>query len=111
MRSHPLKGETNETTHAETRQLQRLVVSFDSGGIQLRALYRSTKDGLGPGTKARRREVTELTRTGLTRALEALDAGDVQDLGTSGFTTREDTFLCNHASTGLHKKPTEGART
>ncbi len=90
--------------------LQRLVLEFKPDGIQVRTLYRS-KAGPGPGTKARRLEVTELTRTGLERALAALDAGDVQDLGTSGFTTREDTFLCNHAPTGLHKKPTakEGA--
>jgi hypothetical protein len=90
--------------------LQRLVLTFKPEGIEARALYR-TKAGPGPGTKARRQEVTELTRTGLERALTALDAGDVEDLGTSGFTTREDTFLCNHAPTGLHKKPTEGART
>ncbi len=31
MRSHPPKGETNETTHAETRQLLRLVIGFDDG--------------------------------------------------------------------------------
>jgi len=36
MRSHPLKGETNETTHAETRQLQRLVIGFDGDAIQVR---------------------------------------------------------------------------
>ncbi len=87
--------------------LQRLILTFTADGIQVRTLYRS-KDCPGPGTKARRREVTELTRTGLERALTALDAGDVQDLGTSGFTQREDTFLCNHAPTGLHKKRTKG---
>ncbi len=90
--------------------LKRLVLDFARDGIRVRALYR-TKAAPGPGTKARGREVRELARAGLLEALEALDAGDVEDLGTSGFTTREDTFLCNHASTGLHKKPTKGART
>ncbi len=90
--------------------LQRLVLTFKPEGLEARVLYRS-KAGPGPGTQARRREVTELTRAGLKRALTALDAGDVEDLGTSGFTTREDTFLCNTTSTGLHKKPTKGART
>lgn len=89
--------------------LERLVVTFTADGIHVRTLYR-TKAAPGPGTQARRREVAELTRAGLTRALEALE-GPVEDLGTSGFTTREDTFLCNTASTGLHKKPTKGART
>ncbi len=110
MRSHPLKGETNETTHAETRQLQRLVVSFDSGGIQLRALYRSTKDGPTPGTVSRRREVTELTRTGLQRALTALDAGDVEDLGTSGYEVREDVLGLATASSDARKLVKEGRR-
>ncbi len=87
--------------------LQRLVLTFKPEGLEARVLYRS-KAGPGPGTKARAREVLELTRTGLQRALTALDAGDVADLGTSGFTTREDTFLCNHAPTGLHKKRTKG---
>ncbi len=91
--------------------LQRLVLTFKPEGLEARVLYRRRGEGPNPGTAARRREVAQLTRAGLTAALTALDAGDVADLGTSGFTTREDTFLCNHASTGLHKKPTEGART
>ena len=37
----------------------------------------------------RRREVSELVRTGLQDALEALE-GDVEDLGTSGYEVRED---------------------
>ncbi len=69
--------------------LQRLVLTFTADGIQVRTLYRS-KAGPGPNTKARRLEVTELTRAGLTAALTALDAGDVQDLGTSGYEVRED---------------------
>jgi hypothetical protein len=70
-------------------QLQRLVVEMRSGELVLRVLYRS-KGESNPGTKARTREVTELARSGLTRALEALDAGDVAICGTSGFTQRED---------------------
>jgi hypothetical protein len=93
--------------------LKRPVLEFGRDGIQLRALYRSeAKDGPNPGTKARRREVRALSVEGLTRALPALE-----DLGTSGFTTREDTFLCTtgrDAAARVHKKraPTaKGART
>ena len=71
--------------------LRRLVLTFKPEGVEARALYK-TQGGPGPNTKARRREVTELTRAGLARALEALE-GDVEDLGTSGFTTREDTIF------------------
>jgi hypothetical protein len=70
-------------------QLQRLVLDFRSGELVIRVLYRS-KGESNPGTKARTREVTELARSGLTRALEALDAGDVAICGTSGFSQRED---------------------
>jgi hypothetical protein len=59
--------------------LRRLVLIFERDGIQVRTLYRR-KDGPGPSTKARRREVEQLARTGLERALGALDAGDVADL-------------------------------
>jgi len=71
--------------------LQRLVLTFKPEGLEVRALYR-TQAGPGPNTQARRREVAELARAGLREALEALDAGDVADLGTSGFETREDTL-------------------
>jgi hypothetical protein len=70
-------------------QLQRLVLDFRSGELVIRVLYRS-KGESNPGTKARTREVTALARSGLTRALEALDAGDVAICGTSGFSQRED---------------------
>ena len=70
-------------------QLQRIVIEMKSGELVLRVLYRS-KGESNPGTKARTREVTDLARSGLTRALEALDAGDVAICGTSGFTQRED---------------------
>jgi hypothetical protein len=69
--------------------LQRLVVETKAEELVIRVLYRSKGDS-NPGTKARAREVTALARSGLTRALEALDAGDVAMCGTSGFTQRED---------------------
>jgi hypothetical protein len=53
-------------------QLQRLVIGFERDGVQFRALYRTTS-GAGPSTKARRREVADLTRAGLERALETLE--------------------------------------
>ena len=71
--------------------LQRIVLDFRSGELVVRCLYRS-QDGAGPSTKARRREVTQLTREGLGTALEALE-GRVDVVGTSGFTTREDVLL------------------
>jgi hypothetical protein len=73
----------------DAHQLQRVVVDFRNGELVARVLYCS-EDGPSPGTKARTREVTALARLGLTRALEALNAGDVAICGTSGFTTRED---------------------
>ena len=38
------------------------------------------------------REATGLARSGLTAALEALDAGSAEDLGSSGYEVREDTI-------------------
>jgi hypothetical protein len=74
-----------------SEDLQRLVLDYRSGELVVRCLYRS-RDGAGPSTKARAREVTELVRTGLQGALEALEAG-AECVGTSGFTTREDVLL------------------
>jgi hypothetical protein len=71
-------------------RLQRLVLEFRDGELIARVLYRSGLDGPNPSTKARSREVTALARSGLTRALEVLDAGDVAICGTSGFSQRED---------------------
>jgi hypothetical protein len=68
--------------------LQRLIVTFKPDEIILHALYK-TQDGLGPNTKGRTRAVTELARSGLTQALEALEDG-AEVVGTSGFSTRED---------------------
>jgi hypothetical protein len=50
--------------------LKRLVLDFRTDELVVRCLYRS-QDEAGPKTKARRREVTELTREGLSAALEA----------------------------------------
>jgi hypothetical protein len=71
--------------------LQRLVLTYKGGGIEIRTLYR-TKDGPGPNTKARRREVSELAREGLTQALEALE-GRVDVVGESGYDVREDVIV------------------
>ncbi len=71
--------------------LQRLVLTFERDAVTVRALYR-TKDGSNPGTKARAREVTDLTRSGLREALAALE-GRVDVVGTSGFETREDVVV------------------
>ncbi len=57
----------------------------------MRVLYRR-QDGPNPGTKARAKEVSSLARNGLQDALRALE-GDVECVGTSGFTTREDILL------------------
>ena len=72
-------------------QLQRIVIEMKSGELVIRVLYRS-KGESNPGTKARTREVTDLARSGLRDALEAL-GGDVTMSGTSGFTQRQDTLV------------------
>jgi hypothetical protein len=71
--------------------LQRLVIETKPEEVVIRVLYRS-QDGPNPGTKARQREVTDLARKGLTRALEALEAG-TEVVGTSGYDVREDVLL------------------
>jgi hypothetical protein len=70
--------------------LERLILTFKPEGVEVRALYRK-KNGPNPGTKARSREVQELTRTGLQDALEALKGG-TECVGTSGYEIREDTI-------------------
>jgi hypothetical protein len=71
-------------------QLQRLVLDYRGDELIARVLYRSSLDGPNPSTKARAREVSALSRTGLLDALEALEGGADELVGTSGFTTRED---------------------
>jgi hypothetical protein len=73
-------------------QLQRLVLEFKADELVVRTLYRSSLDGPSTGTKARTREVTELTREGLRRALASLEV-DAALVGCSGFTQREDVLL------------------
>jgi hypothetical protein len=69
--------------------VQRLVLTFKPGELVIHALYR-TQDGPNPGTVRRRREVSDLVHEGLQDALDALQDGTVEVVGTSGFTTRED---------------------
>jgi hypothetical protein len=89
--------------------LRRLIVESGRDGIQVRTLYRST-DCPGPSTKARRRgEEEQLARTGLERALEALDRGTAEDLGTSGFQVREDVLGLPLASSDSEKTMKKGA--
>jgi hypothetical protein len=70
--------------------LQRLIITFKPEELEIRTLYRRrNQDGPGPNSKARRREVEELSREGLRQALASLEGG-AECVGTSGFTTRED---------------------
>jgi hypothetical protein len=71
-------------------ELRRLVIEPRAEEVVIRVLYRSKGDS-NPGTKARAREVSNLVRTGLEQALEALE--NAECVGTSGFTTREDVLL------------------
>jgi hypothetical protein len=92
-------------------QLQRLIITFKPGELVVHTLYRTPQHSPGPNTKGRRREVTELTREGLSAALEALE-GRVDVVGTSGFTTREDIVLCTakgDARPDEHKTMKKGA--
>ena len=52
--------------------LQRLALDFRTGGLVVHCLYH-TEGEAGPNTKARRREVMEISRKGLGAALEALE--------------------------------------
>jgi len=70
--------------------LQRLIITFKPEELEIRTLYRRrNQDGPGPNSKARWREVEELSREGLRQALASLEGG-AECVGTSGFTTRED---------------------
>ncbi len=81
--------------------LQRLILDYRNGELVVRCLYR-TQSLSNPGTKARAREVSRLARGGLQDALEALE-GDVEVVGTSGFTTREDVLLVDTTSPAVDK--------
>ena len=81
--------------------LQRLVLTFKPEGVEIRALYGS-KDGPGPNTNARRREVEQLVQEGLRQALASLDSEAAAEcVGTSGFTTREDVILATTSPAAL----------
>jgi hypothetical protein len=91
--------------------LKRLVLDYRTGELVVRCLYRCD-GGSNSGGGRCRREVEDLVRTGLQDALRSLQEGDVEMVGTSGFTTRED-VLCTgrgFAASGIHKKTTKGAR-
>jgi hypothetical protein len=91
-------------------ELQRLVLDFRADELVVPCLYR-TEGGAGRNTKGRRREVSGLTREGLSAVLEALE-GRVDVVGSSGFTTREDIFLCTAkgaARPDEHKTVKKGA--
>jgi hypothetical protein len=89
-------------------ELRRLTLDFKPDGIQVRTLYKR-QHGPGPNTKTRRREVAQLARGGLERALEALEGGTVEDLGTSGFEVREDVFGLPLVSLDSEKQVKKGA--
>jgi len=73
--------------------LQRVVLDFrNDEEIVVRCLYRSSLDGPNPTTKARSRKVTDLAKSGLRDALEALEGG-AECVGTSGFTQRQDILV------------------
>ncbi len=90
------------------RSLQRLVLDYRTGEMIIRCLYRSEASPT-PGTVRRRREVTDLVRTGLEQALVALegDAAVAKLVGTSGSTTREDVLLATTSRDAV--KQTRGA--
>jgi hypothetical protein len=74
-----------------TQLLQRLVVEYRGQEVVARVLYKTDDAArLGPNTKARTREVTDLAKSGLRDALEALGEGEATMCGSSGFTQRED---------------------
>ena len=80
-------------------ELERLVLEFRGGEVVVRCLYRSSLDGPNPATKARVREVSDLTREGLRRALVYLEV-DAALVGCSGFTQREDVLLVDTREEG-----------
>jgi hypothetical protein len=88
--------------------LQRLILTFKPEELIVHALYRR-KDGPGPNTKIRRQEVAALARSGLERALAAIEKEPVVDLGTSGFEIKEDVLGLPLASSISEKPMRKGA--
>ena len=81
--------------------LQRIVIEMKAEEMVLRCLYK-TQDGPNPGTKARRSEVTEIVRSGIWEALEALE-GRVDVVGVSGYQLREDVLSATASPSGVAK--------
>ena len=90
--------------------LQRIVIDLRAEEMVLRVLYRSSLDGPNSGTVRRRREVEELTRSGLRQALASLEGG-TELVGTSGYTNREDVLLATTSSEADADKLVKGAMT
>jgi hypothetical protein len=65
-----------------------LFVTFKLDGLEMCVLY-DRRDVRNPGTVSCRREVQTFARRGLQRTLEVVADGDVEMIGSSGFTTRE----------------------
>jgi hypothetical protein len=75
--------------------VSRIVLTFKDDELVIHTLYRTQELGPNPSTKARARVVQDLTRRGLSCALQALANGSPEAslVGTSGFTQREDVLL------------------
>ena len=89
--------------------LRRLVIEYRPEEIVVRCLYRSSLDGPNPTTKARAREVSELTRAGLQDTLRALAEGEATMCGTSGYTTREDLLVVDTKDARIACSKAEGS--
>jgi hypothetical protein len=81
-------------------QLKRLILTFrESGELVINTSYSTQGDGPNPSTKARTRQVTELTRRGLRDACKALEGGAAVCVGTSGFVERQDVLSVDRRAT------------
>jgi hypothetical protein len=89
--------------------LARPTLTFELDDLTVRILYCYGGADPGPGTIARRREVAELTRDGLVRALKALGGGPVDFLGTNDFQIREDVLSLRVASSFSERLVRDGA--
>jgi hypothetical protein len=69
--------------------LLRVVLDFSSAELSIRCLYRS-ENGPNPSTKRRKVQIQDLVRDGLQDALDGLQTGRVDVVGSSGFSQRED---------------------
>ena len=69
--------------------LRCLIVAIEPDGLEMRVLS-DRRDGPNRETLSCQREVRTLARRGLQRTLEVVADGDVEMIGSSGFTMRED---------------------